>query len=189
VTSTPLRDALRDLQSALRPLDGTYMLFGGLAVVLRGFPRHTDDIDITILGSECSPLEAQGLLSEGGFEERLKGAVAFADQSQVLLMRHRETGIDLDVTFAWLPFESEAIHAAEPTDVDGINIPVATVEHLIIYKAVAWRERDKRDIGELWALHGAEVDRERILAVVAEFAEAIDEPERVAELGRVLAVR
>jgi predicted nucleotidyltransferase len=186
MTESALHDALRDLQIALSPLSGKYMLIGGLAVVLRGFPRHTDDIDITVLGTANSVVELHDSLSKAGFEARLDNAVEFAEQNQVLLMRHRKSAIEVDVTVAWLPFESEAIAAAETTNIEGVMLPVARGEDLIIYKAVAWRERDRRDITELWKLHSAQIDRERILAVVASFAEAIEEPDRVGELEKLL---
>jgi predicted nucleotidyltransferase len=152
VSSSDLGGALADLVRALRPLDGRYMLIGGLAVVLRGFPRHTDDIDIAVLGAEVSTAEIAALLDRGGFEPRIEDAIAFAEQSMVLLYRHVATGIELDVSLAFLPFEHEAIAHAERMQVEGTALPVANVEDLLVYKAVASRERDQRDIRELLAL-------------------------------------
>jgi hypothetical protein len=74
------------------------MLIGGLAVILRGFPRHTDDIDVTVLGAHASAEQLAQMLSAAGFEPRIDDAVAFAEQNQVLLFRHAETGIDVDVS-------------------------------------------------------------------------------------------
>jgi hypothetical protein len=131
VSSSDLGGALADLVRALRPLDGRYMLIGGLAVVLRGFPRHTDDIDIAVLGAEVSAAEIAALLDRGGFEPRIEDAVAFAEQSMVLLYRHVATSIELDVSLAFLPFEREAIAHAERMQVEGTTLPVANVEDLL----------------------------------------------------------
>jgi predicted nucleotidyltransferase len=181
-----LARALADLARALRSLEGHFMLIGGLAVVLRGFPRHTDDIDIAVLGAETSAQRLAGLLEAEGFEPRIEDAVGFAEQNQVLLYRHVETGIDVDASLAWLPFEEDAIAAAQVMNLDGLELPVARVEDLIIYKAVAWRERDRRDIRELVRRYRDELALERVRAVVGAFAEAIEEPERLAEFERLL---
>lgn len=186
MNDSALHLALVDLERALGPYSARYMIIGGLAVVLRGFPRHTDDIDITILGSEVSVQELFGALCGAGFEARIGNAVEFAEQNQVLLMRHRSSTIELDVTLAWLPFETEAISAAEPTSIEEVVLPVARVEDLIIYKAVAWRERDRRDVSDLWQMHRPSLNRARIVDVVTQFAEAIEEPNRVKELEALL---
>jgi hypothetical protein len=47
------------------------------------------------------------------------------------------------------------------------------------------RPQDQQDVERLIALHGDVMDRDRVLAVVAELAEALDEPERVADLERL----
>ncbi len=162
------------------------MLIDGLAVILRGFPRHTDDIDVAVLGTEASAEQLAVLLSHGGFEPRIDDAVAFAEQTQVLLFRHSETGIELDVSLAWLPFEEEAVAAAQLLEVAGTRIPVVRVEDLLIYKAIAWRERDRRDIRELLALHRGEIDLDRLREVVGQFAEAMDEPGRLDDFERMI---
>lgn len=187
MSDSPLTRAVAALRDALSSIDGSFMLIGGLAVILRGFPRHTDDIDVTVLGAHASAKQLAQMLSAAGFEPRIDDVVAFAEQNQVLLFRHTETGIDVDVSLAWLFFEEEAVAAAESIDVHGVQLPVARAEDLIIYKAVAWRARDQRDIRELVALHRDEIDFERLRAVVGQFALAIEEPERLDEFERLLA--
>ena len=44
-----------------------------------------------------------------GIVPRIDDALAFARRSRVLLMRHTGSSIDLDVTFAGLPFERAAV--------------------------------------------------------------------------------
>jgi hypothetical protein len=56
-------------------------------------------------GARPSDLELAGIVP------RIDDALAFAAESQVLLSRHAETGVDIDVPLAWLPFEMEAITA------------------------------------------------------------------------------
>lgn len=65
-------------------------------------------------------------------------------------------------------------------------MPAATAEDLIVYKAVAWRDRDRSDVERLLVLHGRSIDLERVRGLVREFAAALDEPERVEQFEALL---
>jgi len=93
----------------------------------------------------------------------------------VLLSRHAKTGVDIDVSFAWLPFEMEAIAAASPAMLGAAQLPVAQPEDLVIYKTVAWRPQDQQDIERLLALHGARMNLARVRRHVQELGEAMEE--------------
>lgn len=110
----------------------------------------------------------------------------FAAIHHVLLLRHEPSGVDVDLSIAWLPFELEALAASEPLDLAGMRIPVARAEDLIVYKAVAFRPQDQQDIERLLGLYGGHVDLPRIRRIVAEFAEAMEEPERVTDFERLV---
>lgn len=93
----------------------------------------------------------------------------------MLLARHAETGVDIDVSLAWLPFEMEAIAAAGPAMLGGARLLVAQPEDLVIYKAVAWRPQDQQDVERLLALHGARMDLARVRRHVQELGEAMEQ--------------
>ena len=67
-----------------------------------------------------------------------------------------------------------------------MQVRVATAEDLIVLKTVAWRDRDRGDVERLLLLHGAEVNLDRVRALVGEFGAAIDEPERLAEFNALV---
>ena len=163
------------------------MIIGGIAVIARGVPRQTIDIDAAIWAEGLDPLTIVGAAAEHGLVPRTGDAVEFARQHQVLLLRHAPTGIPVDVSLAWLPFERRALDRAEPIDFGGVTIRVATAEDLVIYKAVAWRDRDRTDIERLLTRHGDMINIERVREVVREFAIALDDPARVNELDAVIA--
>jgi predicted nucleotidyltransferase len=56
---------------------------------------------------------------------------------------HETTRVTLEVTFAFSSFEQEALERAVEVDFAGVRIPVAIPEDLVIYKALAWRDRDR----------------------------------------------
>lgn len=66
-----------------------------------------------------------------GFEPCIDNAIAFAAANQVLLLRHTSSGVDIDLSIAWLPFETEAIAAAESLNLAGAQVRVARAEDLV----------------------------------------------------------
>ena len=178
--------ALRKLAEAFDEFGAPAMVIGGIAVVARGVPRTTLDIDTTVWAAGLDLDRALELFGRHGLTPRVIDARRFAEDHQVLLLQHEASGTPIDVVLARLPFEREALARATPVDFGGATLGVATVEDLVIYKAVAWRERDRSDIERLLAAHQDQVDLERVRSLVAEFAVMLDAPERVAEFEALL---
>jgi hypothetical protein len=184
-----LLSALRALAGALRELDAPAMVIGGIAVIARGVPRQTVDIDAAVWAEGLDLDRLVDVLARHAIDVRTEDAVAFAWERQVLLLRHRPSGTPLDISLAWLPFERAALERAEPFNFAGVVIQVAQAEDLVIYKAVAWRERDRSDIERLLLRHGHVVDLGRIRTLVRQFADALDEPERVEQFEALVGGR
>jgi hypothetical protein len=184
--STGIQGALEDLAQVLERHRGRSMVIGGIAVIARGVPRVTRDIDVAFAGPEVTLQRLSTDLAAGGIVPRITDAIAFAAENQVLLSRHAETGVDIDVSLAWLPFEMEAIAASGLTTLGTARLPIAQPEDLVIYKAVAWRPQDQQDIERLLAMHGARMDLDRIRRHVRELGEAMEE-DRLGALNAVIA--
>ncbi len=101
-------------------------------------------------------------------------------------MRHEPTQVDIDLAFSFLPFEREAIDRAKKVNFHGVPICMALPEDLIIFKFTAWRERDRDDIERLLTLYGHQIDTERVLDLVRQIADALDDPERAVILERMI---
>lgn len=114
-----------------------------------------------------------------------KDALEFTQTSQVLLLRHQPSAVEVDLSLARLEFELEAIAAAELVDIGGISIRVARPEDLIIYKAVAFRPQDQQDIERLLVLYGRHINLDRIRSTIKEFAQALEEPGRFAAFDAI----
>lgn len=119
---------------ALDELGAPAAIIGGLAVIARGIPRSTVDIDATVSARAVEPERLATVLARHDIRERTDGAVAFARRRHVFLGRHQPTGVGLDISLAWLPFEEEAIARAEVLDVAGVKARVARPEDLVIEK-------------------------------------------------------
>jgi hypothetical protein len=180
-TDQVLLEAVAALATALQKLRAPGMIIGGMAVIARGVPRLTVDVDATVWGADIELLELFGTLAEQGIVPRVRDALEFARERQVLLLRHDPTGTPMEVSIAWLPFEREALEKATPVQFAGVDVPVALPEDLVVYKALAWRDQDRSDIERLLVLHGKSMDLEKIRALVAQFASILGEPQRVEE--------
>lgn len=183
---TKLREALSDLRDAMTGLGCPAMIVGGLAVIARGVPRLTTDIDATVWGSDITLDRLLDELALHRIVLRIPEGREFAQRRQVLLLLHRPTGTPLEVSIAWLPFEEEAIRRATLVDFGGVVVPVAQAEDLIVYKSVAWRDRDKDDVERLLTLHHRDIDLDRVRALVRDFADALGEPGRIEEFAAIL---
>ena len=105
----PYEEALRASSALLNALPAPAMLIGGLAVIAHGHVRTTDDIDATVSAQGTSPEQIVELARVQEIYPRIDDAIAFARRNQVLLLIHRPTGIELDLSLAWLPFEEQAL--------------------------------------------------------------------------------
>jgi hypothetical protein len=178
--------ALEALVAALRETGAPAMIVGGIAVIARGVPRHTVDIDATIWAEDLPVDRLLAVLAAHRIVSRIADPIPFARARQVLLLRHEPSGTPLEVILASLPFEREALGRATPVDFNGVVAPVATAEDLVVYKAVAWRPRDQDDIERLLVLHGRAMNLARVREVICAFAEALEEPERVPAFDAVV---
>ena len=162
------------------------MIIGGMAVIALGFPRTTVDIDITVLATHSDLDSLLRRCETAGIESRIAGAIDFAKTNRVLLMKHRDSGVEVDISLAALPFEEEAIAHRRVVDVGGIRMAIPRVDDLLVYKMVASRPQDLRDVEELLLRYVDTVDLSRIRGLVGEFAAVLDRPEMVSSFDQLV---
>lgn len=175
------------LSRALGDRDVRFMLIGGQAVLLHGRPRLTEDVDVTLaMGPEGLPtiLEAADSL---GLEPLPDDVEAFVQETFVLPAADPETALRVDFIFSTTPYERQAIDRAETVDMEGVEVPFATAEDLLLHKLFAGRARDLEDAESVVRRKGADLDWDYLERWAREFA-AIpgreDLPERVDALRR-----
>jgi hypothetical protein len=178
--------ALEALAGALAELQAPAMVIGGIAAIARGVARTTLDIDATIWAEPLDLRRALEIFVRHGFRPRVDDPLSFGEEHQVLLLEHGASGTPLDLPLARLPFERSAIERASVVDFGGPRLPVVSAEDLIVYKAVAWRTRDREDIERLLSIHGADADLARVRALIAEFCAVLDDSERLVEFDRMV---
>jgi hypothetical protein len=176
---------LRDLQQWLDTTKTPYATIGGIGVSLLARARTTQDVDAVIW------LDTEGLESfiETGLAHnlvpRISDAADFARRNRVLLLQHRPTGINVDLSCGALPFEEELVTRARTLTSGSFRINVATPEDMIITKAVAHRPKDFDDIEAILNIE-PNLDIERIRHWVGQFAQSLEMPELLEDLEKLL---
>lgn len=170
---SPQEQALRDVSLAIDALEQPAAIIGGIAVISHGFSRLTSDIDCAVGAPREAASAILGVFEKHGFSARTDEPIAFAVENLVLLLRHDETEIGVDVSLAQLEFEAEALARAETRSFGAVTIRVPQLTDLLIYKALAGRPRDQQDLVELLAL-GAAIDVDRIEKTLSWFDELMD---------------
>lgn len=139
-----------------------FVIIGGIAAVLHGSPRVTEDLDITFATDSGNLAALGGVL--GSVDARLAGvadAVPFTADADTL---RRVMVLTLDTTLGRLdvlaappgaPPYPQLRANADRFDVGGFHVAVAAIDDLISMKRAAGRPKDLADIAEL------EVIRER----------------------------
>lgn len=134
-----------------------YAIVGGLATLLRGRPRFTQDVDVLL---DVPQLALPGLLealAQQGFEFDVPTVIREYVREHMTAFRFGSVRID------WLkpmlPLYARTL--AEATSLpwtEGHSLRVATAEGLILTKLVAFRAQDQADIETLLIANREEID-------------------------------
>jgi len=169
--------------SVLKGGDFDFAIVGGLAVILRGHSRYTRDIDALVWELDDRLEEFALLLSNHGFQPLTQEQMRQARTTRVLHTVWQED-IYVDFMLGFLPLERAILDAATSMEIGpALSTKVATAEDLVIMKLIASRERDINDVIALKEIYPG-LNRERIRAVVSDYAETLERPEIADNLNR-----
>jgi hypothetical protein len=180
-----IEDALAALSNALSEAGAPWMVIGGIAVISHGVQRMTTDIDAVIQGDAISAHALIGVLRKHQIVPRIDDAETFAATNLVLLVRHQPTEVDLDLSFGWTTFEHEALAARATMRYGHVAAPMAGVEELLVFKAMAARSRDIDDAVTLLTLN-PRIDLSHVRRRIATLAELAEAPELMLGLERII---
>lgn len=128
------------------------MVISGQAVLLYGEPRLTKDIDIT-LGATLERLEDVVEVAGELELEPLVTPDTFTRETMILPCQHPDSGIRVDFIFSFSPYERQALERTQPVEMEGEQVRLASLEHVIIHKIVAARPRDLEDVKTMLDVH------------------------------------
>lgn len=161
-----------------------YALLGGLATMLRGRPRFTQDVDVLL---DVPQVVLPGLLDElieRGFT--LDRDTVIREFIQHHMTAFRYGTVRIDWLRPMLPLYANALAAATSLPWSaGRSLKVLAPEGLVVTKLVAFRPQDQEDIRTLLAANRGEIDAALIRREWAAVADG--EEERTAWLEAELA--
>lgn len=149
----------RDILQRLVSAGVDFVVIGGIAVLLHGYPRLTRDLDITFAYDDVN-LEALGRVLVD-LKARLRGVdgdIPFVPDKRTL------QGIDLltmETSAGWFDIQRRTPgvssyeglrQRAERVDLEGFSVLVAHPDDLIAMKRAAGRQEDQIDIAALEAI-------------------------------------
>lgn len=125
-----------------------YLVIGGYAVALHGYPRYTKDIDIWI---EMSPVNAANMvkaLEQFGFGSLGLQTSDFLEPDQIIQLGYPPNRIDLMTTPPGVEFESCYASRIE-IQLDEVSVNFIDLDNLKRNKRAAGRLQDLADLENL----------------------------------------
>ena len=150
---------------SLNDAEVQYIIVGGLATVLHGYPRLTADVDLIINLEQAEAENAVKAITAAGFVPRVPvDPLQFADKATredwiknknmlVFSFYQPENPVLIIDIFVRepIPFR-ELTERAKQMDIGGVTVPVCAIEDLISLKKMASRPQDLQDIKYLQEL-------------------------------------
>jgi hypothetical protein len=174
-------DWLRD-----EKVSGTFV--GGVAAILHGYIRTTNDVDVQIYSTLPEGEILDSLLSHGfEFLPRATREVTLqvGIESHVLPVTLTSTGVKTDVMLGSFPFIRDIVEESDIVRWRGRAFRIASLNYLLVTKLVAGRPRDLLDVRSLLEMHEGRIDKPWVMSRVSAIALDMEAPERI-EVAREL---
>lgn len=137
---------IRDLHEFIELLNTEnvrYLLIGGWAFNRYAEPRFTGDIDFFCSSDPENQVRLRKVLERFGFGGNLPLGNLF--EKPIIMLGRPPHRIDLIVQVDGIGFE-EAWSSRESDELDGLQVPFISLEHLIRNKKAAGRPKDLADV-------------------------------------------
>lgn len=125
-----------------------YLIVGGYAVGVHGYPRYTGDIDIWVKVSDENADKMVSVLDEFGFSSYNLTKADFLNLNNVIQLGHPPVRIDIMMSVDGVSFE-EAYPNKVIMNIDGLEINFIGIDDLIANKRATGRGKDLLDIKNL----------------------------------------
>ncbi|HEV8382587.1 MAG TPA: hypothetical protein VGQ29_13455 [Gemmatimonadales bacterium] len=132
--------------AALNRGNAKYLVIGGIACILHGYARATDDIDILIERTESNAARVLRALSHAGYGFAREWNPAEVLKKQITIIGD-DPSVDI-FTVAWKVKYEQAAPNGSIVKVGGVRIPLISVDDLIETKRTG-RLQDAADIEAL----------------------------------------
>jgi len=125
-----------------------YLVVGGYAVALHGYPRYTKDIDIWIESSQENTVRLLKALEGFGFGSVGLKVEDFLEPEQVIQLGYPPNRIDLLTSLAGVDFQN-CYSLKTAVNIDGQRVNFIDIENLKKNKKASGRLQDLADVENL----------------------------------------
>jgi len=143
-----LTDDFREFLRLLNVQSVDYLLVGGYAVGLHGYPRATIDLDVWIRPAEENAERVVAALRTFGFDLPEVTPALFLSPRALVRFGVPPFRIELMTTIDGVDYEACRARAVE-FDIDGLAVPVISLDDLKTNKRAAGRNKDLADLDNL----------------------------------------
>ena len=182
---TKLEAAMLDMAAFLDERRLPYMTIGGFANLYWGVERFTRDVDITL---EIDDSALPGLIAdlEQSFRITVESPLEFARRNRLVRVQ-TQTGVDVDLIFAALPYESAALRRAVAVELGDRTVKLCSAEDLLIHKLASERMQDAVDVEGIVTRQAGRLDLSYLEPLVRQLAAGLERPEIVEFFSKTLA--
>lgn len=145
---SPFADDLREFLRLLATHEVSFMLIGGYAVALHGFPRATADVDLWIEPTAGNVDRVRRALEAFGFRPSDDDVESLCTPGRILRMGYPPARIELMTAPAGVEF-GPCLGRAVPRQLLGVDVLTISLDDLIANKRATGRAKDAIDAVEL----------------------------------------
>jgi hypothetical protein len=184
---SPVADFLDALSRALADLKVNWYLFGAQAALLYGASRLTADVDVTLhLPSGVTTAALAESLNGRGFRVRSDDP-AFIAQTRVVPVVHEASGLPADLVIAGPGLEEAFLQRAITHQIEGVSVPVAAPEDIVVMKVLAGRPKDFEDVVSILTALGKRFDINLTRTVLQQLEDALGQSDLIPEFDQAIA--
>ena len=143
-----LNQNFRDFIGLIKEEKVEYLLVGGYAVGLHGYPRYTGDIDFFVAVSPGNAAKLVRVFEKFGFADLGLVEQDFLRENYVVEIGREPNKIQILTGIDGVTFD-ECYSKRLSLEIDDLPLEVIAKEDLILNKAASGRPKDKLDLEEL----------------------------------------
>ena len=184
--SSHIGEVLAALGTCFDSLGVRWYLFGAQAAIFHGVARLTADVDVTVLPEPHSTGRLASVMEANGFRLRVTATDDFVARTRVLPFVHSATRLPVDVVLAGPGIEEQFLDRAEFHVLEGVRVPIATVEDLVTMKILAGRPKDLDDAKGMLRARSEEIDLDHVRRMLQLLEEALSQSNLIPQLEQLI---
>jgi len=122
-----------------------YLVVGGVALILHGHARSTQDIDIWIDNKLANIIRLKKVLTDFGFDTLAASLPKLLSPREVLFLGRPPYRLDILSGVSGISF-AQTFRSKHMVEISGLKIPLANPSQLLKNKRASGRDKDRQDI-------------------------------------------